>query len=122
MSKKHCRYRSLAFLIASLHSFLALSAAEIYIGDSAAEGANISAVSLIPFTIEELTVVMHTGDPIIYTAPADQELRLTEVNFVSLYEDDSADAFLTPFVAVFSNGANPNEGASYEILQRGLHC
>ena len=54
MSKKHFRYRSLAFLIASLHSFSALSAAEIYIGDSAAEGASYEILAI--------------GDPITVTA------------------------------------------------------
>ena len=91
---------------------VAVPAETLYIGDSAAEGTNVTA-GTTSYGLSDLTIAMHTGSPVIYTAPSDQDLTLTEVNF---YTD--ATGTVTPFVARY-DGTNSTLGSGYEILAIG---
>lgn len=84
----------------------------LYIGDAASEGANLVAPTDTSYILGTLTIVMHTGSPVIYTAPGDQNLKLTKVNF---YAHQSGT--VTPFVARFSG--DPTAGSAYKILAIG---
>tara|TARA_B110000285_G_scaffold161738_1_gene180657 strand:+ start:299 stop:6547 length:6249 start_codon:yes stop_codon:yes gene_type:complete len=84
----------------------------LYIGDSAAEGINVTA-GTSSYSLTTLTIAMHTGSPVIYTASSGQNLTLTEVNF---YTD--ATGTVTPFVARY-DGTNSTLGSGYEILAIG---
>lgn len=83
-----------------------------YIGDSAAEGTSVTAGDA-SYGLTTLTIAMHTGSPVIYTAPSDQDLRITQVNFQT-----HAAGTVTPFVARY-DGTNSTQGSGYEILAIG---
>ncbi len=84
----------------------------LYIGDAASEGATLVAPTDTSYILSTLTIVMHTGSPVIYTAPDAQNLKLTQVNF---YAHESGT--VTPFVARFSG--DPTAGSAYKILAIG---
>ena len=100
-------------VIASLSILVGSTRADtLYIGDAASEGMNLVAPSDTSYSLSTLTVVMHTGSPVIYTAPDAHNLKLSKVNF---YAHESGT--VTPFVALF-NG-NPTTGSAYKILSIG---
>jgi lysophospholipase L1-like esterase len=103
----------LRFVIASFSILAGITQADtLYIGDAASEGATLVAPTDSSYTLNTLTIVMHTGSPVIYTAPGAQNLKLTKVNF---YAHESGT--VTPFVALFSG--DPATGSAYKILAIG---
>jgi len=64
-------------------------------------------------TVSALTYALHTGSPTIYTAPANQQLKLTEVNFFA-----DLSGTMTPFVARFLGGSTQT-GTNYQVLAKG---
>ena len=107
----------------------------IYFGDAASEGQSVLAgddgYSLPVLTIVNLSDGNSAG-PVIYTAPADQTLQLTEVNFftgnigatgaTAVATGNSGN--LTPFVvrilgADADGGFNGQQASSFEILAVG---
>jgi lysophospholipase L1-like esterase len=105
--------KQLRIAIATL-SILAggIQAATLYMGDAASEGMTLAAPTDTSYSIGLLTIVMHTGSPVIYTSPITQNLKLTQVNFYA-----HLSGTLTPFVASFSG--DPTAGSAYKILAIG---
>jgi len=98
------------------------SADIIFIGDAAAEGTAVSN-GTNAFSVEQLTIVnLSDGSvnaPVLYTAPEDQDIELTQVNFFS-----EAAGNLTPFivriVGADAQGAFDGQlASSYEVLAIG---
>ena len=101
---------SSAFIVTSLQR---ASAATNYIGDAASEGLAVTdAGGTRADSVVGLTYVLHTGSS-LYTAPVDQNITLTEVNF---YADVSGT--LTPFVVLFSGGSTQT-ATNYTFLAIG---
>ena len=85
-----------------------------YIGDAAPQGLAVtSGGGPRADTVGTLTYALHTGSPTIYTAPSNQQLKLTEVNF---FADRSGT--LSPFVARFLGGSTQT-AANYQVLAKG---
>ncbi len=88
-------------------------AATNYIGDAAAEGISVTTQGgTAADTLASLTYILHT-DVSLYTAPTNQTITLTEVNYFS-----QGTANLVPFVARYTAG-NSQTAGDYEILSIG---
>ncbi|WPJ96878.1 GDSL-type esterase/lipase family protein [Coraliomargarita algicola] len=105
----------LAFLLALASRLQAAPETNLYIGDAHAMGQSITSVdSSHVYGISELTIIM-PGDAsgIHYTAESDQQITLTEVNFLSVQSGN-----LTPFVALW-DGVSTSAADSYTFLAIG---
>ena len=119
-------------------SFDSATAQTVYLGDAASEGQNVLAGD-DGYSLQVLTIINlsdgNSAGPVIYTAPMDQTLQLTEVNFFTgnigatggggANADPTGDTGnLTPFI-VRILGAAPDgsfdgqQASSFEILAVG---
>ena len=98
----------------------------VYLGDAAIERQNVLAGD-DGYSLQVLTIVNlsdgNSAGPVIYTAPADQTLELTEVNFFTANVGGGS-GNLTPFVARILGSAvngsfNGQLASSYEVLAVG---
>ncbi|WPJ96877.1 hypothetical protein SH580_04050 [Coraliomargarita algicola] len=104
-----------AALLGGLLSASTASAATAYIGDAHAMGQSITSVDPSHvYGISELTIIMPGNvSGIHYTAAEDQQIKLTEVNFLSVQAGN-----LTPFVALW-DGVSTSAADSYTFLAIG---
>jgi len=100
-------------LVALALAGAAAHAAPIYIGDAASQGAALTRAGGPRADTVILLTYASTHPSNLYTAPANQQVRLTEVNF---FADQGGN--LKPFVALYSGGNN-QFGASYTVLAMG---
>ena len=101
-----------SMILASMFTSAA-HAAPIYIGDAASQGFTFgSGGGPRADTVSTLTYVS-TAPANRYTAPINQQVRITEVNFFA-----DMGGVLTPFVGRY-NGANNQLGSSYTVLAKG---
>ncbi len=116
MRKSCSRCGVVVLALVALAAFAAsqVQGATVYIGDAATQGMAVtSGGGPRADTVSALTYALHTGSPTIYTAPANQQLKLTEVNFFA-----DLSGTMTPFVARFLGGSTQT-GTNYQVLAKG---
>jgi hypothetical protein len=116
----HRALRLLLPAVAIVIAPLSAHAAQIYIGDAAAQGTALTTTGNTKDTAQTVTYasVNTDGASATYTAPAATTIKLTEVNF---YKSDSTGT-LTPFVARYTGNltaGSVSSGANYTVLAIG---
>ena len=129
---------TLVACFATTLSFNSAAAQTVYLGDAASEGQNVLAGD-DGYSLQVLTIVNlsdgNSAGPVIYTAPMDQTLQLTEVNFFTgnigatggggATADPTGDTGnLTPFIVRILGAASDGsfdgqQASSFEILAVG---